>query len=292
MIPPGWSTTSRTIGAGSNQPMRMGFARLMLCALVVRADFARSDERSSSSNLAEPCRCRCRCRRSARRPRQGCADAHADTPRRNDHRGIRGKARSPPRRASPAGALRDGGGRSRRPRTGENSRHGQRHPSHPRHARKPIASPGASRFPVDHLCPCGAEGTGIRTEVAGARKNALERGSSRCSLLSSRCSSRRDAGLVENAGVARLRQRASNENTVPLETVPRSKQCPNTEPRQDDGALHDSQRHGAALSHSATLSHGAAFPRTQPLHTAPLAALRSRLPPSRPYGCERPCRWC
>jgi hypothetical protein len=126
---------------------------------------------------------------------------------------------------------------------------------------------------------------GLRRRWQG-REEPAGRGSSRCTCR------RAAAGLVENAGVARLRRRASNENTVPLETVPRSKQCPNTEPRQDDGALHDSRRHGAALSHSATLSHGAAFPRTQPSHTAPLAALRSRLPPSRPYGCERPCRWC
>jgi hypothetical protein len=245
---------------------------------------------------------------------QGCADAHDDTPRRNVYRGIRGKARSPPRISDAFGwpttraqaALRclvdgacDRGCASvarrraaRRRRTIAKAADGRelaRWPATPitpeacpQTDRKPwrIAIPGRSPLPLRRGRNQDSDGGGR------GEKNPLGRGSSRCTCR------RAAAGLVENAGVARLRRRASNENTVPLETVPRSKQCPNTEPRQDDGALHDSRRHGAALSHSATLSHGAAFPRTQPSHTAPLAALRSRLPPSRPYGCERPCRWC
>ncbi len=184
----------------------------------------------------------------------------AASPSRRTPRFGRGQRR--PRRA-----VRDGEGRLRRTRTGRDATGraiagGPATPitpeTNPQTDRKRwrIAIPDRSPLPLR----CGRNRD---SDGAGrGEKSALERSWSTPAA-------RRAPALAETVSVARPRQRASNENPGP-----RSTHRPNTEPRQDDGALHDSQRHGAAF------------------HTAKLAALRSRLPRSRRYGCERPCRWC
>jgi hypothetical protein len=199
------------------------------------------------------------------------------------YRGIRGQARSPPRistmpftrplhdpearwrrtRAAPATTGRATTGRAT---TGREIAGRAATPITPEACpptdRKPCdsATPGRSPLPL-------RRGRNRDSDRGGrGEKNALERGSSTPAA-------RRDTALVGTAGVARPRRRASNESAGP-----RSKHCPNTEPRHGDGALHTTANEMAQLSHG-RLSHGR-------------AALRSRLPPSRRYGCERPCRWC
>jgi hypothetical protein len=177
--------------------------------------------------------------------------------------------------ASSRRGLRDGEGRSRRGRAREDDREGL--------AGRPATPMTPEARPQIHLRPCRTAPPGRSPLPSSGGRNQESDGSDR-TMRARRSVDRRDAPLVETAYVARRRQRASNQNPGL-----RSAHCPNTEPRQDGGALHDSQRHGAALR--TARSHGAAL-HSAALHMGSSAALRSRLPPSRPCGSERPCRWC
>jgi hypothetical protein len=156
-------------------------------------------------------------------------------------------------------------------RSGKASSEDQRHRPHPRRART-------------HRRPCRTATPDRSPLPSSGRRNRESDGGHRA-MRARRRVDRRDAPLVETASVARRRQRASNQNPGL-----RSTHCPNTEPRQDDVALHDSQRHGCQR-HGAALTRRS-FLRRAAFRTGSWATLRSRLPPSRPYGSERPCRWC